>query len=310
MDSPDSDAVRAWLTNWQESVLTTLQSVDPAAVFVADLWSHKSGGGGLTRACPGGDILEKAGVNFSDVRGTSLPPAATATRPELAGKSFRAMGVSIVIHPRNPHCPTSHANTRFITIGNDDAPDCWWFGGGWDLTPSYGYVEDAVEWHRAALASCAPFGKHLYPKYKEVCDRYFYLPHRGETRGIGGLFFDDFTEGGFKQSFAFTRSTAEAFAPAYANILRRRKDTPFGDHERNFQLYRRGRYVEFNLLYDRGTLFGLQSGGRVESILMSLPPLARWEYNWHTNTSSPEARLAAEFLRPRDWLGENPSQTK
>ncbi len=305
MNTPDPAAVRAWLATWQESVLSELRALDPVAVFAADAWEHPSGGGGVSRACPGGAVLEKAGVNFSDVRGPSLPPAATATRPHLAGLPFRAMGVSIVIHPRNPYCPTAHANIRFLSVEHSAGP-AWWFGGGFDLTPYYGFVEDAVAWHRAAHAACAPFGEHLYPRFKETCDRYFHLRHRNEARGIGGVFFDDFSEGGFDNAFALARSIGETFAPTYAAILRRRKDAPFTDHERQFQLYRRGRYVEFNLLQDRGTLFGLQSGGRVESILMSLPPLVRWEYNWHAAPGTPEARLRDIYLQPRDWLHDAP----
>ncbi len=257
----------------------------------------------MSRACADGEVLEKAGVNFSDVHGTALPASATATRPELAGRAFRAMGVSMVMHPRNPYCPTSHANIRFMAVGGP-GEIAWWFGGGFDLTPYYGFKEDAVAWHHAAAAACAPFGAPLYAKFKEECDQYFYLRHRHEARGIGGLFFDDYNEGSFGQAFGFARSVGEAYAPAYAAILRRRRDTPFGERERQFQLYRRGRYVEFNLIYDRGTLFGLQSGGRTESILMSLPPLARWEYNWQPAPHSPEARLTEYFLQPRDWFNE------
>jgi coproporphyrinogen III oxidase len=216
------------------------------------------------------------------------------------------MGVSVVVHPRNPYCPTAHANIRFLSVEHSAGP-AWWFGGGFDLTPYYGFIEDAVAWHRAAHAACAPYGERFYPEFKENCDRYFHLRHRHEARGIGGLFFDDFSEGGFDHAFALARSIGEAFAPAYASILRRRKDTPFTDHERQFQLYRRGRYVEFNLLQDRGTLFGLQSGGRVESILMSLPPLVRWEYNWHAAPGTAEARLRDIYLQPRDWLNDAPA---
>ena len=302
MDTPEPESVRTWLLSWQDAVIAELHAVDPVALFGADRWERPGGGGGLTRASTGGMVLEKAGVNFSDVHGASLPPAATATRPQLAGRAFRAMGVSIVVHPRNPYCPTSHANLRFITINEAEGGPAWWFGGGFDLTPTYGFEEDAIAWHRAAQAACAPFGPDLYSKFKAVCDRYFYLPHREETRGVGGLFFDDFQEGGFANAFAFLRSVGGAYAPAYAAILRRRQDTPFTEHHRQFQLYRRGRYVEFNLIYDRGTLFGLQSGGRTESILMSLPPLVRWEYGFVPTPNSPEARLTEYFLKPRDWL--------
>jgi coproporphyrinogen III oxidase len=303
MSTPEPEAMRAWLLEWQESVIATLRTIDPAANFGADSWQRPGGGGGHSRACANGDVLEKAGVNFSDVHGSALPPAATATRPELAGRPFRAMGVSIVVHPRNPYCPTSHANIRLMVVGGAGEP-VWWLGGGFDLTPFYAYMEDALEWHRAARTACAPFGEQLYPRFKESCDRYFYLAHRGETRGIGGLFFDDFHEGGFGHAFALARGIGEAYAPTYAAILRRRHATPYGEPERQFQLYRRGRYAEFNLIYDRGTLFGLQSGGRTESILMSLPPLARWEYNWQPAPGSPEARLTEYFLKPRELLNE------
>jgi len=302
METPEPEAVCAWLMNFQESVITTMRAVDPKAAFGTDRWQRPGGGGGVSCACAEGEVLEKAGVNFSDVHGTSLPASATATRPELAGRPFRAMGVSMVMHPRNPYCPTSHANIRFMAVGGP-GEIAWWFGGGFDLTPYYGFTEDAVAWHRAAQAACAPFGPHVYAKYKEECDRYFFLKHRNEMRGVGGLFFDDYNEGGFSQAFGFARSVGEAYAPAYAAILRQRSDTKFGERERQFQLYRRGRYVEFNLIYDRGTVFGLQSGGRTESILMSLPPLVRWEYNWQPEPGSPEAKLTEFFLKPRDWLG-------
>jgi len=303
METPDPEIVRSWLLEFQESVIAEMRSVDPEAHFGTDRWQRPGGGGGTSRACASGAVLEKGGVNFSDVHGAALPASATATRPELAGRSFRAMGVSIVLHPKNPYCPTSHANIRFMAVGGP-GEIAWWFGGGFDLTPYYGFAQDAIGWHRAAEAACAPFGGHLYAKHKEACDRYFYLAHRKEARGVGGLFFDDYSEGGFGKAFGYARSVGQAYAPAYAAILRHRKDTPFGDRERQFQLYRRGRYVEFNLIYDRGTLFGLQSGGRTESILMSLPPLVRWEYNWQPEPNSPEARLTDYFLKPRDWLNE------
>ncbi len=303
MDTPDPEIVRTWLLDYQESVIAEMHAVDPKLAFGADRWQRPGGGGGVSCACSGGDVLEKAGVNFSDVHGIQLPASATAARPELAGRPFRAMGVSMVMHPRNPYCPTSHANIRFMAVGGP-GESVWWFGGGFDLTPYYGFAEDAVAWHRAAEAACAPFGAHLYPKYKEECDRYFYLRHRNEMRGVGGLFFDDFSEGGFAKAFGFAQSVGKAYAPSYAAILRKRRDTAYGERERQFQLYRRGRYVEFNLLYDRGTVFGLQSGGRTESILMSLPPLVRWEYNWQPEPGSPEARLTEYFLKPRDWLNE------
>jgi coproporphyrinogen III oxidase len=236
------------------------------------------------------------------VQGDRLPPSATATRPELADRKFRAMGVSLVIHPKSPMAPTAHANIRFFVAQRDGSPDVWWFGGGFDLTPYYGFEEDAVHWHRTAEAACRPFGEALYPRYKKACDEYFFIKHRNENRGIGGLFFDDVNEAGFDRSFAFARSVGDHFLAAYLPILRKRKQEPFGGRERDFQLYRRGRYVEFNLVYDRGTLFGLQSGGRIESILMSLPPMAKWVYDWNPEPGSPEEKLVTEFLRPRDWL--------
>ena len=252
----------------------------------------------------GGTVFEQAGVGYSDVFGPGLPPAATVHRPELAGRSYRALGVSAVVHPANPYVPTSHANVRFFVAERDGAAPVWWFGGGFDLTPFYGFEEDAVGWHRAARAACEPFGAAVYERFKGGCDEYFQLRHRGEARGVGGLFFDDLNDGGFERSFAFLRSVGDAYLPAYRAIVGRRRATPWGERERAFQLYRRGRYVEFNLLYDRGTLFGLQSGGRTESILMSLPPLVRWEVGWRPEPGSPEERLAHDFLRPRDWLGE------
>jgi coproporphyrinogen III oxidase len=252
-----------------------------------------------------GAVIEKGGVNFSHVHGNELPPSASASRPELAGRGFQALGVSLVIHPRNPYAPTSHANVRFFLAEKEGEAPVWWFGGGFDLTPFYGFEDDCRDWHRAAHDAVAPFGEDLYPRFKQWCDDYFYLPHRNETRGIGGLFFDDFNEQDFEHSFGLMRSVGDAFLPAYRPILARRKDAPYGERERDFQLYRRGRYVEFNLVYDRGTLFGLQSGGRTESILMSLPPLARWDYNRHFETGSAEAALTEQFLHPRDWLNED-----
>jgi coproporphyrinogen III oxidase len=247
-------------------------------------------------------VFEKAGVNFSEVSGNRLPPSATAQRPELAGRGFQALGVSLVIHPRNPYVPTSHANVRFFVAELDGHAPVWWFGGGFDLTPYYGFREDAVQWHRTAWEACAPFGPGVYPRFKRWCDEYFYLKHRNEPRGIGGLFFDDLNEWGFDDCFAFTRSVGDHFPLAYLPIVRRRKDTAFGDREIAFQHYRRGRYVEFNLVYDRGTLFGLQSGGRTESILMSLPPRVSWRYDWQPEPGSPEAELYETFLKPRDWI--------
>jgi coproporphyrinogen III oxidase len=293
-----AEAVATYLRVLQARIIDAFSTLDPRARLRRDEWSRAEGGGGDSRVLRGGDVFEQAGVNFSDVRGASLPPSATASRPQLAGRPFRAMGLSLVVHPLNPHVPTSHANIRYFGAG-----DTWWFGGGFDLTPYYGYEEDAVHWHRIAHAACAPFGEDVYPRFKEACDAYFYLKHRQEPRGIGGLFFDDLNEWGFERCFAFARSVGDSYLPAYLPIVERRRHTPYGERERQFQLYRRGRYVEFNLVYDRGTLFGLQSGGRAESILMSLPPLVRWEYAWQPEPGSPEARLLTDFLCARDWLG-------
>ena len=248
-----------------------------------------------------GGVFEQAGVGFSHVFGPGLPPSATAQRPELAGRSFEAVGVSLVFHPHNPYVPTTHMNVRFFLAEREGHDPVWWFGGGFDLTPYYGFEEDAVHFHRTARAACEPFGPEAYPRYKQWCDEYFYLRHRGEPRGIGGLFFDDLQEGGFDNAFAFLRSVGDHFLAAYLPIAQRRRETAYGERERDFQLYRRGRYVEFNLVWDRGTLFGLQSGGRTESILMSLPPVVRWRYGWSPEPGTPEARLYADFLRPRDW---------
>ncbi len=310
--APNLPAVRKYLLGLQDAICAALEAEDGRARFRTDQWTRAEGGGGSTRILAEGDVFEKAGVAFSQVTGRQLPPSATAHRPELAGKPWEALGVSLVIHPRNPYVPTSHANVRFFHAGAVDGPEIenrksgienptWWFGGGFDLTPYYGFEDDAVHWHRTARAAVAPFGDALYPRFKQWCDEYFFLKHRGEPRGIGGLFFDDFSELGFERSFALMRSVGDAFIPAYRPIVARRKPTPYGEHERRFQLYRRGRYVEFNLVWDRGTLFGLQSGGRAESILMSLPPLVRWDYDWKPEPGSPEARLYEVFLKPRDW---------
>jgi len=250
-----------------------------------------------------GHVFEQAGVNFSHVSGGSLPPSATASRPELSGRSFQALGVSLVIHPRNPHVPTCHANVRLLVAEKPGEPDVWWFGGGYDLTPYYPVLEDVIGWHTTARAACTPFGEAVYPRYKDWCDRYFFLKHRQETRGVGGLFFDDLNEWGFERCFDFQQAVGNSFLQAYLPIVQRRKDTAWNEEQRQFQLYRRGRYVEFNLVYDRGTLFGLQSGGRTESILMSLPPLVRWEYDWKPQAGSPEEALYRDYLKPRDWLG-------
>jgi coproporphyrinogen III oxidase len=249
-----------------------------------------------------GTVFEQAGVGFSHVFGDNLPPSATKSRPELAGSGFQAIGVSLVIHPTNPYVPTTHANFRFFTAGSEDV-SAWWFGGGFDLTPYYPFEEDVVHWHQTAKGACDPFGEDLYLRYKNWCDEYFYLKHRNETRGVGGLFFDDLNDLGFDRSFAFLQSCGDSFLPAYGPIVKKRKDHPYGERQREFQLYRRGRYVEFNLIYDRGTIFGLQSGGRTESILMSLPPRVRWQYDWSPAADSAEAKLYSDFLRPRDWLG-------
>ncbi|MDG1988017.1 MAG: oxygen-dependent coproporphyrinogen oxidase, partial [Halieaceae bacterium] len=270
--------------------------------FIVDEWNREEGGGGRSQVLTNGKIFEKAGVNFSLVTGDNLPPTASASRPELAGRSFKAMGVSLVIHPRNPYVPTSHANVRFFVAEKQGENPIWWFGGGYDLTPYYGVKEDCIHWHRTAEGVCSPFGDSVYPRYKKWCDEYFYLKHRKEPRGIGGLFFDDLNEWGFEKSFSFLQAVGDSYISAYLPIVQRRREENYGDREREFQLYRRGRYVEFNLVYDRGTLFGLQSDGRTESILMSLPPLVRWEYDYRPKSSSPEEELTSYYLKPRDWL--------
>jgi coproporphyrinogen III oxidase len=302
MSAPDIAAVRSYLLDLQDRICRSLEAEEPEARFQEDCWEHGSGGGGRTRVLTGGKTFEQGGVNFSHVRGQGLPPSATAHRPELAGRSFQATGVSLVIHPVNPYVPTSHANVRFFLAEKPGEPPVWWFGGGFDLTPYYPFEEDAVAWHTVARDACLPFGAEVYPRFKRWCDEYFFLKHRHETRGIGGLFFDDLNDWGFDRCFEFMRSVGDHYLTAYLPIVRRRKETPYGERERNFQLYRRGRYVEFNLVYDRGTLFGLQSGGRTESILMSLPPVAHWRYNFKPEAGSPEAHLYENFLRPRDWL--------
>ncbi len=301
MDAENIAAVRHYFRGLQASLLGKLRARDPEATHRQDHWEREEGGGGVAEVLADGALWEKAGVNFSDVQGEQLPPSASRTRPELAGQAYRAMGVSLVFHPRNPHVPTSHMNVRFFTTLGES--NIWWFGGGFDLTPYYPSEEDAISWHRTAKAACDPFGGTLYPRFKSACDTYFFLPHRNETRGIGGIFFDDFNELGFERSFAFTRAVGNAFWEAYEPVVERRHKTVYGERERAFQLYRRGRYVEFNLLQDRGTLFGIQSRGRTESILMSMPPLVRWEYGWTPETDSPEDHLYRDFLRPRDWLG-------
>jgi coproporphyrinogen III oxidase len=299
----DAPSVKRYLDELQDRISVAIEAND-SAKFRRDPWLRPEGGGGETRVLSEGSTFERAGVSVSHVFGQKLPPSATKLPPQIVGAPFQAMGLSLVFHPRNPHVPTTHCNVRFIEATPADAPPVWWFGGGFDLTPYYPYDEDVLHWHRCAKQACSPFGEHFYPKYKDWCDRYFYLPHRNETRGVGGLFFDDLSEGGFEACFAFMKSVGDHFLTAYLPILERRKDQTYGERERQFQLYRRGRYVEFNLVQDRGTAFGLQSRGRTESILMSMPPLARWEYDWHPEKGSPEARLYDEFLRPRDYLSE------
>ena len=299
---PDLEAVETYLLGLQKRISDAIQHFEPEQRFVHDRWSRDEGGGGESRVLRQGKVFEQAGINFSLVTGNKLPPSATAHRPELVGRNFTAMGVSLVIHPRNPYVPTSHANVRFFMAEKSNAEPVWWFGGGFDLTPYYGFEQDAIHWHTQAKSACEPFGDALYPRFKQWCDDYFYLKHRKEARGVGGLFFDDFNELGFDDSFAFMRSVGDHFTPAYTPIVERRMDLEYGDKERQFQLYRRGRYVEFNLVYDRGTLFGLQSEGRTESILMSLPPLVRWEYDYNPEEGSPEAKLYTDFLPKRDWL--------
>lgn len=298
----DVAAVKSYLMDLQDRICQALQSADAGALFSEDEWQRPGGGGGRSRIIENGNVLEKGGVGFSHVFGDGMPPSATAHRPELAGRGFQAMGVSLVMHPENPHVPTSHANVRFFIAEKPDAEPVWWFGGGFDLTPYYGNEADCVHWHQVAHDACAPFGADVYPRFKKWCDEYFFLKHRNEARGIGGLFFDDLNEWGFARSFDFLRAIGDAYLEAYLPIIQRRRDTPFTPQQKAFQEYRRGRYVEFNLVWDRGTLFGLQTGGRTESILMSLPPRVRWGYNWSPEPGSEEARLVEAFLPPRDWL--------
>ena len=302
MSRPDIQAVKAYLLDLQARICAELEAEDGGAKFIEDAWQREQGGGGRTRVLAAGAVFEQAGVNFSEVFGGQMPASATAHRPELAGRNFHAMGVSLVIHPHNPYVPTSHANVRFFIAEKEGEEPIWWFGGGFDLTPYYPFEDDAVHWHRVAREACEPFGKEVYPRFKKWCDEYFVLKHRNETRGVGGLFFDDLNEWGFEQSFAFMQSVGDHYIKAYRPIVARRKDTEFGTRERDFQLYRRGRYVEFNLVYDRGTLFGLQTGGRTESILMSLPPLVRWQYNYQPEPDTPEALLYERYLKPQEWL--------
>lgn len=301
MSTPNKQAVIDYLLNLQNNICEALQNID-GGKFIEDTWQRDEGGGGKSRVLAGGHVIEKGGVNFSHVFGDKMPASATAHRPELAGRNFEAMGVSLVIHPNNPHAPTSHMNVRFFIAEKEGKAPVWWFGGGYDLTPYYGDKKDCVHWHQTAKDACDPFDQNYYPRFKKWCDDYFYLKHRDEARGIGGLFFDDFNELGFDKSFLFLQSIGDSYIHAYAPILDNKKDIPYTDKERDFQLYRRGRYVEFNLVFDRGTLFGLQTGGRTESILMSLPPLVRWEYNYQPDENSAENILARDFLPTQEWV--------
>lgn len=303
LESVTIGAVKDYLLGLQDNICSRLEAIDGRAGFLTDAWERDAGGSGRSRVISHGAVFEKGGVNFSHVFGSRLPPSASATRPELAGRSFQAMGVSLVIHPENPFVPTSHANFRFFVAEKEGELPVWWFGGGYDLTPYYGFDEDCRHWHKTASNACEPFGKELYPRFKKECDEYFYLKHRDEPRGIGGLFFDDFNEPGFTTSFAMVQALGNSYLEAYCPIVERRRASPYGEHHKHFQTYRRGRYVEFNLVYDRGTLFGLQSGvGRIESILMSLPPVVRWDYNWKPEPGTEEARLYSDYLRFREWV--------
>ena len=295
------NVVVEFLKALQDQICSTLEAVDGSGKFVEDNWQRPEGGGGRTRVLTNGSVIEQGGVNFSVVSGDKLPPSATAHRPELAGRKWQACGVSLVIHPKNPFIPTSHANVRFFIAEKEGEAPVWWFGGGFDLTPFYPFKEDVVHWHQTAKDICQPFGEEVYPEYKKWCDEYFYLKHRNETRGVGGLFFDDLNSWGFDKCFDFIKAVGSGFTDAYVPLIEKRKDTPYDENNRQFQLYRRGRYVEFNLVFDRGTLFGLQSGGRTESILMSMPPLARWEYNFQAQDDSPEAKLQ-DYLFAQEWL--------
>ena len=295
--------VKNFLLELQSSICDELEALDPSAKSQSDSWDREKGGSGLSRVISNGEIFEKSGVNFSHVFGDAMPASATATRPELAGRAWQAMGVSLVIHPSNPFVPTSHANFRMFVAQKEGEEPTWWFGGGYDLTPYYGFEEDCIYWHQKAKDACKNFGDQYHPQFKKQCDEYFQIKHRNEPRGIGGLFFDDFNELGFDQSFEFVKSIANSFLGAYLPIVNRRKGTAYTDHHKQFQEYRRGRYAEFNLVYDRGTIFGLQSGvGRIESILMSLPPVVRWIYDWQSEKGSDEEKLTAEFLKPREWV--------
>jgi coproporphyrinogen III oxidase len=297
------EQVKKYLVNLQESICSDLESLDGGAVFEKDHWTRKDGNGsGITSVICDGNVFEKGGVNFSIVEGNKMPNSATALRPELEGRKYTALGVSLVLHPHNPYVPTVHSNVRFFVAEEPEKDPVWWFGGGFDLTPFYGFDEDAVHWHTTAKKACLPFGEKVYSQYKKWCDDYFYLEHRNEQRGIGGLFFDDLNEGGFDRCFEFMKSVGDHFSEAYLPIVVKRKDTPYGEKERDFQLYRRGRYVEFNLIYDRGTLFGLQSGGRTESILMSMPPEVKWSYQFQVEKDSEEEKLSNHYLKPKEWI--------
>ncbi len=297
----DTAAVKTYLTGLQDRIVNKLSELD-GGTFIRDAWGRPQGGGGITRLIEGGNLFERGGVGFSHVFGDNLPPSASAVRPELAGRSFQAMGVSLVLHPRNPYVPTVHMNVRCFIAEKRGADPVWWFGGGMDLTPYYGFAEDATHFHRSCRDALAPFGAEYHPKFKQWCDRYFFLKHRNEPRGVGGIFYDDLGEPDFEHCFALTRSVGDHFLSAYTPIVERRREIPYGERERDFQAYRRGRYVEFNLVFDRGTLFGLQSGGRTESILMSLPPVVNWRYNWQPEAGTPEAALYTDFLVAKDWL--------
>ena len=295
------DPIKTFFTTLQEDIIRRLAAFD-GQDFQRDTWQRAEGGGGVSRLIEEGSFFERGGVNFSHVTGQSLPASATAARPQLAGRAWEALGVSLVLHPRNPYCPTAHMNVRFFVARKPGEADIWWFGGGMDMTPYYGQIEDVQHFHRTCHAALQPFGADVYAQYKANCNDYFFLKHRNEPRGVGGIFFDDLSTGGLERCFALTQAVGHAFIPAYLPVLEKRRDTPYGERERDFQAYRRGRYVEFNLVWDRGTLFGLQSGGRTESILMSLPPVVKWRYDWQPEAGSPEAELYELFLQPRDWL--------
>jgi coproporphyrinogen III oxidase len=301
MMKQDKDLVKNFLLNWQDELCSQFTKLD-GAVFHEDTWQHASGGGGRTRVLQNGQVFERAGVNFSHVKGDNLPKAATQNRPQLSGASFEAMGVSLVIHPKNPMVPTSHANFRFFNARTRDNTEVWWFGGGFDLTPYYPFLEDCVHWHKEAKNACDPFGSDIYYRFKKWCDDYFYLKHRNEQRGVGGLFFDDLNEWGFETTFDFVKLAASKYISAYMPIIEKRCKMPYTAQQREFQCYRRGRYVEFNLLYDRGTIFGIQTGGRTESILMSLPPAVTWQYNWQPSVDTLESELIDFYLKPQEWL--------